>query len=165
MKKINIKSIIQKLSKIIIQRPNKDIEKQHYSDFIKSSASLIFDSTHSIMTSCLSFSTLSPLVADRFGCFYGIDTIYLIRKPFLMVTGVKMTQFGGGEILNDFRELSFCGSCGPCFWQYMPPVVRIWDVFIGVYFLTLRQTTLNIFRRFSPSFPAFLYWFDHPQQP
>ncbi len=48
---------------------------------------------------------------------YGFVTKNLIRKPFLMVAGVKIIgidDFFG--ILSDSWELSFCGPCGSCFW-------------------------------------------------
>ena len=34
----------------------------------------------------------------------------------MMIAGVKIPCIGGGfRVLNDFRELSFCGPFGPCF--------------------------------------------------
>ena len=38
-----------------------------------------------------------------------------ISSSFLLVAGVKMP--GIGEVFSDFRELSLCGPCGPCFFQ------------------------------------------------
>ncbi len=42
---------------------------------------------------------------------YGFATYDLIRKPFLMVAGVKMEVTVGGI---NFKEQKFCGPCGPC---------------------------------------------------
>ncbi len=42
----------------------------------------------------------------------------VIRKQFVMIR-VKMPSIGGEfQILNDFRELIFCGPCGPCFSKF-----------------------------------------------
>ncbi len=58
---------------------------------------------------------MSPLFVD-FDVLYGFDTHNLISKSFLMVAGVKMPSINGRFLnLSDFRELSFCGPCGPYF--------------------------------------------------
>ena len=43
---------------------------------------------------------------------YGFVTYILIRKLFPMVVGGKMPGIGVGF---EFRDLSFCGPCGPCY--------------------------------------------------
>ena len=47
----------------------------------------------------------------------------------MMVAGVNMPGIGVGFwILNDFRELSFSGACGPCFYLNLLEDFLIWDL-------------------------------------
>ncbi len=53
-----------------------------------------------------SFVDYITVVMDRFGRSLRFAIYNLTRKPFLMVAGVN--------IRSDFRELGYCGPCGPC---------------------------------------------------
>ena len=52
--------------------------------------------TYSLSTSHLAFSNIYPLLWIDFDVIYSFAIYNLIRKPFLMVAGVKMPSIGGG---------------------------------------------------------------------
>ncbi len=54
------------------------------------------------------------VVCGSIWTFFTVLPKNLIRKPFLMVAGVKMPGIGVGGG-SDFRELSFCGPKGTLF--------------------------------------------------
>ena len=49
---------------------------------------------------------------DRLGRSLRFYHLEFDKKPFLVVSWHTST-FRGGDILSDFKELSFCGPCGP----------------------------------------------------
>ncbi len=84
----------------------------------RGSASLYLDRCHKLtpwLTSRLVFSTIYPLLMDRFERSFRFCAL-----EFLMVAGVvKPGIHGGFWILSDFEELSFGGPCGgPLFLTY-----------------------------------------------
>ena len=57
---------------------------------------------------------------DRFGLSLWFCHPNLIKKPFLMVVGVKEPGISGFyKILSDFRELIFCGPCRPRYFDIL----------------------------------------------
>ncbi len=75
--------------------------------FFRSSASLCLHRCHRLTYDVtFSFFTISSLFVDRFWRSVRFCRLILIRKPFIMVRGVKMLSIGGGFlILSNFREL------------------------------------------------------------
>ncbi len=71
---------------------------------------------------------------------HGFVNQNFIRNHFLIVAVVKTpVSIRGYRILSDFRELSFCGPCGPCFEIYLS-----FDVMIRVSFHNLLPHFLNL---------------------
>ena len=66
-------------------------------------------------TGRLTFSTISPLFVDRFKRSLRFGHLQFdqeaISRGFMSHSRVFRVSF----ILSDFRELSFCGPCGPCY--------------------------------------------------
>ncbi len=93
--------------------------------FLKLSPSVIvqMSQTHSLADSLrhiLLFRQYLRFFVDWFGRFLRVCNLEFDREAILMVVGVKMAGIGEGfGILSNFRELRFCGPCGPCF-NYSP---------------------------------------------
>ncbi len=63
------------------------------------------------------FITIIRFVGIDLDVLYSFATLEFDKEAiFLMVAGVKMFRNGAKFFnLSDFRELGFCGICGPCF--------------------------------------------------
>ena len=67
--------------------------KQVVVNMIEQKIDTLIHFAHSLTTSRLALSTILPLFVD---VLYGFSTSNLVRKPFLVVRGVKMAGIGSG---------------------------------------------------------------------
>ncbi len=57
---------------------------------------------------------ISPLFADQFGCPLWFCHLEFDKEAIFMVSWHKPVILERDLILSYFKELSFCGPCGPC---------------------------------------------------